>query len=212
MCTESYSSDAWEGISELLRSTEPTFEFDLTYCREHPPDPIKHPATSAIIAAYVMRLEMLLSSSRKGSDGLRDLAHNHPHLTDEIQDFQQWIKQRKPGTPARSFSQEEQDLLGDWLVKHIDASYSRARRFVSGVAKSLSPKGAPSKRVQALKMLDARLANGWSYSKLASEMCDCGGRNHGSHCSERIRKRIKELEAFLDKHGINLKSSDPGEK
>jgi hypothetical protein len=183
-------------------------ESDLAYCRDHPPDPIKHPATTALLREYVKRVELLLDCSRRGPSGMKNLAQNHPNLTSEIQEIQAWIKRRKPNIPSRSFSEEDQDALGDWLIKYASSSYSKARQFVSGVAKSLRPKGAPSKRVQTLKLLDARLANGWSYTKLASKMCDCDAKVHDSYCSERIRKRLKELESVLATYDIHFKPAN----
>jgi hypothetical protein len=139
---------------------------------------------------------------------MKYLAQNHPYLTNEIQEIEGWIKRRKPNMPSRSFSEEDQDALGDWLIKYASSSYSKARQFVSGVAKSLRPKGAPSKRVQTLKILDARVANGWSYAMLASKMCDCDAKVHDAHCSERIRKRLKELESVLAKYDIHFESAN----
>ncbi|MGB6130718.1 MAG: hypothetical protein WBG54_02975 [Acidobacteriaceae bacterium] len=202
--------DAWESLSALMRSVEPHIEESLAYCLEHPPDPQKHPATTALIAEYVKRLQLYLMHSRSGVAGMREQASKHPHLVGEIQEIEKWIKQRKPGTVRQPLPEEHQDLLGDWLVEHVDHSYSKARKFVTSVAKSVSSRGAPNKRPQTLKMLDARIANRWSYRALAAKMCDCGGEQHNEYCSERIRKRIKELEAFLKNFGIALKY--PGEK
>ncbi len=195
-----------------MHSIEPTLESDLSYCLHHPPCPVKHPATTALIAEYIKRVELLLSRSRMGRDGMKDLAQNHPYLTEEIKEIEQWIKQRKPNASVHGLSEEDQDTLGDWLIKHVSPSYSRARRFVAGVSKSLSKKGAPSKRIHTLKILDARIANGWSYSVVAAKMCDCDKKKHDAHCADSIRKRLKELEEFLTRYGINLKSMDPGEK
>jgi hypothetical protein len=205
---QSDSPDAWQSISEFCRSTESRWERDLAYCRDYPPDPEKHPATFALVAEYVKRLELLLSCSRRGVDGIKDLAQRYPYLTNEIQEIERWIKQRKASAPARSFSEEDQDMLGDWLVKYASSSYSKARQFVSSVAQSLRPKGAPSKRVQTLKLLDARLAHHWSYSVLATKMCDCGAKVHTPHCSERIRKRLRELEPVLKKYGVQIKQGN----
>ena len=71
--------------------------------------------------------------------------------------------------------------------------------------KNLAGKGAPSKRRETVKMLDARIAKGWSYSQLAKELCDCGATRHTDRCADSIRKRIKELEMFLDKRKISYR-------
>ncbi len=208
----SKSSSAWQGISDLLRSTEPHFEFDLAYCRAHPPDPKNHPATAALIAEYVKRLEIQLAKSRMGVDGIKELARDYPDLQREIGEIEQWIKRLKPNVAAKRLSPEDEDTIGNWLMKNVDPSFSKAKQFVDAASKSLTKKGAPSKRIETLKMLDARIASGWSYSILAKHMCDCGAREHGALCSERVRKRIKELENFLYRLGINLKPATPGKK
>jgi ketopantoate reductase len=71
--------------------------------------------------------------------------------------------------------------------------------------------GPPGKRSEAVKMLDAIIANGWSYSRTAKEMCDCGKARHDDKCTDLVRKRIRELESFLDKQGIEYqRRSIPG--
>jgi hypothetical protein len=202
--------DAWESLSELARSTEPQFEQDLAYCLAHPPDPVKHPATSAVISEYVKRLTLYLVHSKAGAAGLREQAKHHPNLLPELQEIERWIKQRVPGSARRPLPESDQDMLGNWLIKHVDSSYSKARQFVAAVTASLSTKGAPSKKPQTLRMLDARIYRGLSYPKLAAEMCDCDKQKHDQHCADTIRKRIKELEGFLKTLGITLQP--PGEK
>jgi hypothetical protein len=43
-------------------------------------------------------------------------------------------------------------------------------------------------------------------------MCDCGAKKHNEYCRERIRKRIKELDAFLLDMGISYGQRANGEK
>ncbi len=77
-----------------------------------------------------------------------------------------------------------------------------------------SGKGAPSKRPDTLKMMDARILNNWTFKELADHKCDCGARNntHTAYCEDRIRKRIKELETFLEKYSISYGHPKTGEK
>jgi hypothetical protein len=91
-------------------------------------------------------------------------------------------------------------------------SYAEAR-FTLRLMQQFSAthgRGAPSKRPETLKLLDARIANHWSYARLASRMCDCGAVQHGELCRERIRKRLKELESYLAKYDIQYRDA-PGE-
>jgi hypothetical protein len=194
--------EAWESVAKTIHALAPNFERDLAYFRSHIPDPARHPVTYAVVTAYAQRLEMALEYSRRGVQGLKDQAANHPDLLPEIEAIMRWIKVRKPNPPRGGLSREDEDEIGDWLVKYIEPSYSKARQFIAGISKSLAWKGAPNKRPETIMMLDARIANGWSYATIAAKMCDCGAKKHNEYCRERIRKRIKELESFLRSMGI----------
>jgi hypothetical protein len=203
MCAEKLGPDQWENLADVLRSIEPELENRLTFCRTHIPDPKTQPATSAIIQRYVRCLELQLSSIRRGAPGLKSEFRNHPELTEELEDIQSWIMRKVPGAIS-SVTEKDEDAIGDWFVSKMGYSFSTAKRRLDEMRRRRSGKGAPSKRPETLKMLDARLANGWSYSKLANNLCDCGAKEHTEHCSERIRKRLKELHLFLDKWKIVL--------
>lgn len=204
--------DAWESLSKAVRALEPNFERDLAYFWSHVPDAKRHPASFAVVTAYARRLKLALDLSRRGADGLQDQARNYPDLLHEIEAIMRWIKVPRANAPRGGLTQEDQDVIGDWVVKFVEPSYSKARQFIAGIAKSMTRRGAPNKRPQTLMMLDARIANGWSYTAIASKMCDCGAKKHDEHCRERIRKRIKELEAFLLNMGIAYGPPSPGEK
>lgn len=197
MADNTIRPDRWENLADILRSIEPQIEAKIEYWRSHhPTDPNLQPATTAIIRAYVARLELQLSAIRGGPAALKDECENHPSRTEEIQELDSWITRLKPRALRRKMSEQDEDAMGNWFVSKMNYSYSQARRHIKLMREQISDKGAPSKRPETLRMLDARTANGWSYSKIAAQMCDCGAKKHTSHCSERIRKRIKELEAF----------------
>jgi hypothetical protein len=204
--------EAWQALSALIRSLEPTFERELLYFQSYSLDQTHNPATHAIVSAYTQRLEMALNYSRRGTHGLQEQAKKHPNLLVEIMAIMRWLKVRKSDGQRGGMTEQDADMIGDWLVKFVEPSYSKARRFIDEIARSVTRKGAPSKRPETLMMLDARLVNGWSYATLASKMCDCGGKEHGEYCRERIRKRIKELELFMREIGIAYKPHTPGEK
>ncbi len=197
-------SDKWENLAEILRAIEPNFEAKIRYCRIHAPDPLKQPVTSAIVTAYVYRLELALSAIRGGGHGLKDEANNRPDSAQEIQEFESWILRRKRGIPRRKLTEKDEDALGDWFVSKQGYSYSETRRMMEQLRDLQSGKGAPHKRPEALKLMDARIANNWTYKELASRMCDCESIDgaHTAHCEDRLRKRIGEVESFLAKYKI----------
>ncbi len=209
---EADNPEAWKQLAVTIQGLTPDFERDLAYFHSHIPNSERHPVTYAVVTAYAQRIELALDHARRGVEGLQDQAKNNPNLLPEIEAIMRWIKVRKPNTLRTGLSQEDEDSIGDWLVKFVEPSYSKARQFIAVLRKSMNLKGAPNKRPETLMMLDARIANGWSYAKIASEMCDCGAKKHNEYCRERIRKRIKELEAFLKALGIPYRQSHPGEK
>jgi hypothetical protein len=199
-------------MAELLASTTGSLEERLSYCLSNPLDKANHPVMKAMVDAYISRLQLALDNIRRGAIGLRYQYENHPHLTDQIQELESWLFHPKPRESQPKITTKQEETIGDWLVGTMRYSYSKARRQIESFKRSISTRGAPSKRVETLLMMDARISNGWSYPTLASRMCDCGGSDHGVHCSERIRKRIKELEGVLKNYGIPLHASEGGEK
>lgn len=198
------SDEKFEHIAEALTGTLPWLEDKLSFCRVNPPDPAEQPITSAIVASYIARLEQLLTDIRGGGQGLKIQFLERPGLITEVREFESWITRRKPGVPRRKLTPAQEDDLGDWFVSKMGYSYSRTRQRVRDMRRFLSGQGAPTKHPETLKMMDARIAHHLSYSQLAARMCDCGGKDHGEHCSERIRKRLKELESFLVKYQIRI--------
>jgi hypothetical protein len=203
MTTTAYI-DRFGNLAEILRSIEPALEAKIAYCRSHVPSPAAQPATSVIVQAYVTRLEIQLSAIRAGAPGLKDEYKNHPMLTEEIKELESWITRRMPDAPRWQLTEKDEDVMGDWLVKKQGLSYSHAKRQIQAMRAHLSGRGAPSKRPETLKILDARIVHGWSYAEIAKRMCDCGATEHTSYCSERIRKRLKELKSILSKFGVQL--------
>ncbi len=202
-------SDKWENLAEIMRAIEPSLEARLQYCRSHPPDPVKQPVASAIIAAYIHRLELALSAIRGGAHGLKDEATNRPESMQEMQEFESWILRRKHGIPRRKLTEKDEDVLGDWFVSKQGHSYSKARQMIEQLRALQSGKGAPHKRPEALKLMDAKVSNDWTYKELASQMCDCESIDgtHTAHCEDRLRKRINEVESFLAKYKITYSRS-----
>jgi hypothetical protein len=200
-------SDKWENVADILRAIEPDLEMKLASCRSNPPDPVKQPVTSAVVAAYISRVELELAAIRRGASALQDQSRERPTLVEEITQIESWILRRKSGVPRRKLTDQDERAIGDWFVSKMNYSYSETNQKLEEMRRLLSGKGAPSKRPETLEMLDARICNAWSYPEVARRMCDCGASMHAEHCEERIRKRIKELEAFLIKYGIKCLSS-----
>lgn len=195
-------SDQWENLADVLRVIEPALEMKLAYCRSHPPNPQAQPVTSGIVGAYISLLELELATIRRAARGLQDQFRERPTLTDEIIQIESWILKRKSGVGRRKLTDRDEQALADWFVSKMGFSYSDTNRYLRQTRQMLSGKGAPNKKPETLRMLDARICNDWSYPELARRMCGCGSLVHTEHCAERIRKRIRELEAFLTKNNI----------
>jgi hypothetical protein len=196
------SSDKWEHLAEILRAIEPALERKLDYCRANPPDPVKQPVTSAVVTAYVFRVELELATIRGGVRRLKDQLRDRPGLTNEILEIESWILRRRSGVARPKLTAQDEQALGDWFVSKMGFSYSETRQRLAEMQRSVSGKGAPNKKIETLKLLDARICNGWSYQELARRMCDCGSSQHADYCADRIRKRVGELVAFLKNYGI----------
>ena len=192
---------------DVLRAIVPDLQDRIVLIRTKPPDPISQPISAVIAKAYVSRLEIQLNDIRRGAEGLKDDYRNHPDLMSEIQELETWVLKRTTHESGVETIAQHKDELGNWLCSVMGYSYSKTKRILDAVGRS--KRGAPTKRPQTLRMMDAKLANRWSYPKLASEMCDCGAVKHGEYCQERIRKRIKELEKFLAKYNIAPEKSTP---
>jgi len=197
-------SDKWVNLADVLRVIEPALETKLVFCRNNPPDPVKQPVTSALVAAYISRVELELATIRRGAKALSDQSRERPTLTEEISRIESWILRRKSGVPRRQLANRDEQAIGDWFVSKMHYSYSETKQMLGEMRQLLSGKGAPDKRPETLKMIDARIYNAWSYPELARRMCDCGSSTHSDHCEDRIRKRIKALEAFLTKYDIKF--------
>lgn len=197
-------SDKWVNLADVLRVIEPALETKLLFCRNNPPDPVKQPVTSALVAAYISRVELELATIRRGAPGLLDQSRERPTLTEEIVQIESWILRRKSGVARRQLSDRDEQAIGDWFVSKMNYSYSETNQMLGEMRQLLSGKGAPNKRPETLKMLDARICNAWSYPELARRMCDCGSLTHTDHCEDRIRKRIRALEGFLIRYDIKF--------
>ena len=196
-------SEQWENIAEIIRAIEPALEAKLRFCRNHPPDPATKPVTSAVVALYISRLELALSSIRGGAPRLREDAIKYPESSEEMEEIESWIIRKKPGVPRRKLTEQDWEVFGNWFVSKMGYSYSETKHILARLRALRSGKGAPSKHPETLKMMDARIAHGWTYRMIASKMCDCGLPRHTAHCEDRIRQRLKELRAFLKKYGIS---------
>jgi hypothetical protein len=195
-------SEAWENLADVLRVIQPELEAKLSYCRNHPSDPVLHPVTTAILAAYMSRLESELATIRGGAAAMKKQERNEPLFMQELEEMESWILRRKRGVPRRQLAAKDEDALGNWFVSKMGLSYSKTKRMLQNIRRRQSGKGAPSMRTETLGLLDARISNRWTYKELVAHRCDCGAQKHDAHCVDRIRKRISELESFLAKYQI----------
>jgi len=171
------------------------------YTREHLPDPIQKPISHAIAKELIARLERHIKAIREGGASIEQEFGDRPGelIRDTLELETLFIGKNK----SPSFPKAAHSIIGDLLVS-AGKSYTETRRDLEEIEQFFTYLGAPTKRPETLKLLDAKIANHWSYRTLAREMCDCGANKHNEYCSERIRKRIKELKSFLTKYGITL--------
>jgi len=199
-----HPSEKWDNLADVMRAIEPDLENRIAKCKANPPDPVRQPVTSAIVAAYVSRVELELATIRDGAKALQDQSQNRPTLTHEIQEIESWILRRKYNGARPRLRVKDEQVVGDWFVRKMGYSFSETNRRLDAMRKFLSGKGAPTKHLATLKMMDALICNNWSYRSLVQHMCDCGLSTHNDYCRERIRKRIKGLEAFLRRYNIDF--------
>ena len=205
--------------SDSSRNKDNVFPFDfvpelerrISSIKNNLPDPLKQPISYQLTAAYLSRVNIALAYARHLRTGGR-LAQDQVYskLPYELDELESWLKTGK--TTLKKIPKEHEEAFGNFLVS-IGYSYTETKKMLDTIRRQLTGRGAPNKHPETLKMLDARMYRSLSYSRLASEMCDCGAKTHTGHCADRIRKRIKELEELLDRYQIISRSPDkPPEK
>jgi hypothetical protein len=199
--------DRWQKLAELMGSIEPDLARRIERVQAHLPDPVNQPVSTALVKAYLARLQIFLDSIRGGAEGAKHEYEAHPNLMREIQELESWLLRKTMQARGSEGLAQHKDELGNWLTSVMGYSYTKTRTMLDSIGRSKP--GAPTKRKETLKMMDARIANQWSYPELAAKMCDCGATTHDEYCSERIRKRLKELESFLIKYGIKIPATTP---
>jgi len=186
------------------------YENTLSFWKANPPDPTKQPISARLVEAYLFRTELQLKFMRGIPGAMDEIVRDYPNVSAEWKELAIWIAPSEPNYQARRITEQNEDTIGDFLVAQMKMPYSQAKALLKSLSKGT--KGAPNKRPQTLKMLDAMVANGWSYAQVAVRMCDCGNRSHNEKCRETIRKRIKELDALLARYGILYQRGTPGKK
>ena len=192
-----------EAVAAALRETELDLVAELEHCRKNRPDHQTHPASRAILGAYITRIELLLSYIRDGEDGLRRHFTEHPALIREIDELKAWLyRETRPIEAGREFIAGNEDAVGDWLGS-LGMPYSQTSAMLRR-AKQLKLGAPTSQRAVTLKALDMKLSEKLSYSELAAKLCDCGAKEHGELCRDRFRKRIDLLEKMMSMYDIKV--------
>jgi hypothetical protein len=163
--------DSWAKLAEVVRATEPDLQRRIVYLQTNPPDPVNQPVSNALVRAYLSRLEIYVGAIRRGGKGLSDHYRDHPTLLQELHEMETWILRKKGAVKKAEFTAAGEDVIGDWLVS-MGRSYSKTKQMLRRLRQFLNGRGAPNKRPETLKMLDAKLSQALSYKHLASKMCD----------------------------------------
>ncbi|HXC44742.1 MAG TPA: hypothetical protein VNY51_14630 [Candidatus Dormibacteraeota bacterium] len=192
------TDERWRQLQVAALFVTPLFITKASYLLENKPDAEHHPVSHALANAALNRIMRHLVAIGNGVEAIKaDLGDRPGAIVREMLEIESWfIEKRKP-----EITNEVKDAMGDILVSR-GFSYSQARNAIEEIPNLFFPKGAPNKRPRTLQMMDARIKNHWSYQTLARKMCDCGETKHNELCSERIRKRLKELKAFLKRYDI----------
>ena len=182
------SPDDHDAIDKYLRLVAMGCESSLLFWESNLPDPQTRPITRALVNAYILRQHLFIDALR---DGLQGMLNQRHLLSRESSEIGHWLR---PFELHAKHSDENENLLGDYLVSKHGFSYSHVKEFMGKWSKS--PKGAPNKRARTLEMLDARAVHGWSYQEIAIKMCDCSAKKHTPECRERIRQEIEGSRAI----------------
>ena len=92
--------------------------------------------------------------------------------------------------------------MGDEWVKQGVITTAEVAQVAAGVAKRKPGHPVTRQRCVALAALDAQLATSLSWTKLSQKFCNCGEVEHTAKCTDKMRKQVKELKAFLARLSI----------
>jgi hypothetical protein len=77
------------------------------------------------------------------------------------------------------------------------------KQFLIEAAGTGRKRGRPTK-VRDVAIRARELKPRLSWAQLANKMCDCGARDHGEQCKERIRSSVRQLGRVLRKYDIRM--------
>ena len=144
MAADDLSPNQWEDLADMVRSVEPLIAAKIEFWRSHPSDPKTQPATTAIIRAYVARLEFQLSSVRGGVAGLKYQFWSYPRLTEDTQELESWITRLKPLAQRKNLSEKDEEAMGNWFVSKMGYSYSQAKHHINLMREQISERERPT--------------------------------------------------------------------
>lgn len=185
-------------VNAVLRGIDRHLSKRIAYHWENLPDAQRQPVSYAIAMWFIATTDRQLTAIRAGSTAIKQELGERPGAAIRaVFEMESWLV---PRIKQSKLTDKAEDIIGNLLVSS-GLTYGEAR-YLTRLMQQV-PGGAPSKRPQTLKLMDAKIANRWSYAKLTMKMCDCQERTHDEKCVERIRKRIAELQRILVNHGIN---------
>jgi hypothetical protein len=195
----SENSEKLNRMTEVVRDFIPDWEQKLAYCKSNPANPLKQPATYSILAAYMHRLEIILSLVRNLPDSAKE-ATQHTNILDELVELETWLGTRKRRSEKETASFEME--YGNYLVSK-GFHYSETFQMLQ-IAKKTKRGAPPTLRPETLRAYDLRLYKQLPYSKIVGKVCACGKLRHNKHCIDSLRHRFRELEGVLRRYGVNV--------
>lgn len=88
-------------------------------------------------------------------------------------------------------------MVGDEWVKQGVITTAEVARVAMDAAKRKPGCPVTLQRCVALAALDAQLTTGLSWTKVTQKFCNCRNVEHTPKCTDKMRKQVKKLKAFL---------------
>ena len=197
-------------MPRLIRACRWAFRKQLAVLQAESPDPLKQHARYKLVRACQSGIEAYLAAEMELPGLLKAYAAPSADLESSLLGL------------LRKLKSEERDLqeLGSWvfeggtrlndrnhgeeaageLLWSVGYTYREIREQLRRARQIKARAGAPPvKRLRTVEAYDVMFEENLNYPQLAARFCDCGAKQHGAGCAERLRKRSKQLAKVLAK-------------
>jgi hypothetical protein len=162
-----------------------------------------HPLQSLLRGALCERFEQIQGIVEKGAPANREdalvVGARLLKLLEEWNELLGWVS-----PPFQPLKKQEAD---SWAAHMVETGWpaSQALDFASRVQRKARG-GQVSKRPLAVRAFELRRSNPklWNWSKLADELCNCAGPEHGYACQKSLQTEVWRLKQVLKALAIPL--------